>query len=74
MLQYFFYVQWRSLQKFAHENDVKIIGDIPLYVALTSADAWVEPKIFDINDDFSVSVYSGCPPNKAHNKQSKGQI
>lgn len=74
MLQYFFYVQWRSLQKFAHENDIKIIGDIPLYVALTSADAWVEPKIFDINDDFSVSVYSGCPPNKSHNKQSKGQI
>ena len=74
MLQYFFYTQWRSLQKFAHENDVKIIGDIPLYVALTSADAWVEPKIFDINEDFSVSVYSGCPPNKAHNKQSKGQI
>lgn len=74
MLQYFFYTQWRSLQKFAHENDIKIIGDIPLYVALTSADAWADPKIFDINDDFSVSVYSGCPPNKAHNKQGKGQI
>ena len=74
MLQYFFYTQWRSLQKFAHENNIKIIGDIPLYVALTSADAWVEPQIFDINKDFSVSVYSGCPPNKAHNKESKGQI
>lgn len=74
MLQYFFYTQWRSLQKFAHENDIKIIGDIPLYVALTSADAWVDPHIFDINDDFTVSVYSGCPPNKAHNKQGKGQI
>lgn len=74
MLQYFFYQQWRCLQKYAHENDIKIIGDIPFYVALLSADAWVEPKIFNINDDFSVSVFSGCPPNKENNKKSTGQV
>lgn len=74
MLQFFFYTQWRSLQKFAHKNNIKIIGDIPLYVALTSADAWVDPKIFQITEDFSASIYSGCPPNKSHNKKSKGQV
>lgn len=74
MLQYFFYTQWRSLQKFAKENDIKIIGDIPLYVALTSADAWVDPHIFQINKDFSISTYSGCPANKANRRESTGQV
>lgn len=74
MLQYFFYTQWESLLKFAHKNDIKIIGDIPLYVALTSADAWVDPKIFNITDSFEISIYSGCPANKANRKDSVGQV
>lgn len=74
MLQFFFYSQWREIQKWARKCNVKIIGDIPLYVALTSADAWVEPHIFQINDDFTISTYSGCPANKANRKESTGQV
>lgn len=74
MLQFFFFTQWRSLQNYAHKNNIKIIGDIPLYVALTSADAWVDPKIFDISENFEIATFSGCPPNKANRKDSVGQI
>lgn len=74
MLQYFFFNQWDRLKEYAHENDIKIIGDIPLYVALTSADAWVDPQIFDINDKFEIATLSGCPPNKANRKDSVGQV
>ena len=39
-VQYLFFSQWNRLKKYAHENDVKIIGDMPIYVAMDSADVW----------------------------------
>lgn len=74
MLQYFFYTQWKSLHTFAHKNNIKIIGDIPLYVSLTSADAWVDPKIFKIDENYNASVLSGCPANKSNRKNAVGQV
>ena len=74
MLQYFFYTQWESLQKFAHKNDIQIIGDIPLYVSLTSSDAWVDPKIFKIDENYKASILSGVPANKTNRKDAVGQV
>ena len=45
-LQLLFYTQWKKLAAYARAHNVKIIGDIPIYVALDSADAWANPKLF----------------------------
>lgn len=74
MQQYCFFMQWKTLQDYAHKKGIQIIGDIPFYVALDSCDAWSDHKIFKMNDDFSVNTFSGCPPNKSNNKDSVGQV
>ena len=62
-VQYEFYKQWERLKKYANDNGIKIIGDIPIYVALDSADVWVSPNLFDLNADLSPSHVAGCPPD-----------
>ena len=44
-IQYFFFRQWRKLKEYANEKGVKIVGDIPLYVAYDSADTWSHPEL-----------------------------
>ena len=62
-VQYKFYEQWHALKEYAHENGVKIIGDIPIYVALDSADVWVSPDLFELDDDLVPTAVAGCPPD-----------
>ena len=62
-LQYEFYVQWTALKKYANDKNVKIIGDIPIYVALDSADTWAHPELFMLNEDGTPSHVAGCPPD-----------
>jgi 4-alpha-glucanotransferase len=45
-LQYFFFEQWVGLRSYANENGIDIIGDLPFYVALDSADVWANPELF----------------------------
>ena len=45
-LQYKFITQWKALKKYANKSGIKIIGDIPIYVAFDSADTWADPKLF----------------------------
>ena len=49
-IQYLFRKQWLALKKYANEKDVKIIGDIPIYVSFDSVDVWANPKLFQLDE------------------------
>ncbi len=61
--QYEFFMQWRSLKKYANKNGIKIIGDIPLYVALDSADVWTHGDLFELDDRKKPINVAGVPPD-----------
>lgn len=63
MLQYFFYKQWMSLKAYVNENGIEIIGDVPIYVALDSADVWANPSQFYLDENLSPIDVAGCPPD-----------
>lgn len=62
-LQFMFFEQWDKLKTYANEKGIKIIGDIPLYVALDSADVWSERKQFQLDKDGKPVEVAGCPPD-----------
>jgi len=61
--QYLFYKQWFDLKRYANERGVKIVGDVPIFVALDSCDVWCDPSQFKLNEDGSPRVASGVPPD-----------
>jgi 4-alpha-glucanotransferase len=61
--QWLFFRQWRAVRKYAHEKDVKIIGDIPIFVAYDSADAWSRPELFYFDGSGRPTVVAGVPPD-----------
>ncbi len=61
--QYLFEEQWKKLKAYANERGIKIIGDIPIYVAFDSSDAWANPKLFQFDEDCSPVAVAGCPPD-----------
>ncbi len=61
--QYEFMVQWEKLRAYAHKNGVKIIGDIPIYVAFDSADTWSHPAMFEFDEENVPTKVAGCPPD-----------
>ena len=63
-LQYKFYEQWRKVRAYAKENGISVIGDIPIYVALDSADVWTHPKLFLLDEENYTPVkVAGVPPD-----------
>ncbi len=62
-LQYLFFTQWMEIKSYAQRKKIRIIGDIPLYVALDSADAWANPGIFEFDDDRKPIRVGGVPPD-----------
>lgn len=62
-LQYEFNKQWTALHEYANENGIKIIGDMPIYVALDSADVWSNPEQFQLDDDYIPRAVAGVPPD-----------
>lgn len=62
-IQFKFIQQWLKLKAYANENGIKIIGDIPIYVAYDSADTWSNPKLFQLNDKKEPLAVAGCPPD-----------
>ena len=62
-LQFKFFEQWNALKKYANKNGVKIIGDIPIYVALDSSDVWSNPKEFQLDEDYTPRAVAGVPPD-----------
>lgn len=61
--QYLFADQWMRLKAYANDNGIKIIGDIPIYVAFDSADAWANPELFQFDEDGMPTGVAGCPPD-----------
>ena len=62
-MQYVFYKQWNDLKRYANEHGVRIIGDIPIYVAMDSADTWSHPELFQLDENNVPSAVAGCPPD-----------
>lgn len=61
--QYLFFKQWKWLKKYANDNGIEIIGDIPIYLSLDSADVWADRDLFDLKKDGSPKEVAGCPPD-----------
>ena len=62
-VQYEFYTQWAALKKYANDKGISIIGDIPIYVALDSADTWAHPELFQFDENGLPTAVAGCPPD-----------
>ena len=62
-LQYLFFKQWDALRSYIHSLGLKIIGDLPIYVARDSADVWAEPEFFQLGEDNLPTEVSGVPPD-----------
>ncbi len=62
-LQYEFDKQWTKVKEYANDQGITIIGDLPIYVAFDSADAWANPKLFQMDEECLPSAVAGCPPD-----------
>ena len=62
-LQYHFFKQWNKLKEYANSFGIKIIGDMPIYVAEDSADVWANPKAFLLDENNIPKKVAGCPPD-----------
>ncbi len=62
-VQYEFFKQWLALKKYANEKGVCIIGDMPIYLNLESADIWANPELFDLDSDLGLRSCAGVPPD-----------
>ncbi len=62
-IQFLFFRQWNALKQYANERGVFIVGDIPIFVALDSADAWGNKQYFQLNPDGYPTAVSGVPPD-----------
>lgn len=63
IIQFLFARQWQSLQRHARELKVSLFGDMPIYIALDSSDAWAHPEILLLDQDGIPSHISGVPPD-----------
>lgn len=61
--QFLFFQQWRALKSYAHARDVRIIGDIPIFVAHDSADVWANQRVFFLDESGNPTVVAGVPPD-----------
>ncbi len=62
-LQLEFQDQWKKLKAYANSKGISIIGDMPIYVAMDSADAWSQPELFMFDEDKRPISVAGCPPD-----------
>ena len=61
--QFLFFRQWRTLREYAHQKGVHVIGDIPIFVAMDSADAWSSTDQFYFDEEGQPTVVAGVPPD-----------
>ena len=62
-LQFKFFQQYWQLKHYAQQQNIKIIGDIPIYVAMDSADTWAHPELFQLDENNVPLAVAGCPPD-----------
>ncbi|HEY3581340.1 MAG TPA: 4-alpha-glucanotransferase, partial [Pyrinomonadaceae bacterium] len=61
--QFLFFEQWFALKQYANEHGVKIVGDLPIFVAQDSADVWTNPDQFKLDENGRPLVVAGVPPD-----------
>ena len=62
-IQYLFYEQWMRLKAYANDHGIRIIGDLPIYVSYDSADTWLSPELFQLDEELKPKAVAGCPPD-----------
>ena len=62
-VQFKFYEQWESFRAYVNGLGIKILGEMPIYGAMDSADTWANPEIFQLYDDGDPIAVAGCPPD-----------
>jgi 4-alpha-glucanotransferase len=62
-IQFIFFEQWRKLREYAASKGVRLMGDLPIYVALDSADAWSRPDLLCLRPDWTPTDFAGVPPD-----------
>ncbi|HWN11347.1 MAG TPA: 4-alpha-glucanotransferase [Pyrinomonadaceae bacterium] len=62
-LQFIFFRQWFSLKNYCNDRGIKVIGDLPIFVAYDSADVWAAPDQFKLNAELKPAVVAGVPPD-----------
>lgn len=62
-IQFKFYQQWYRLKNYVNEKGIQLIGDIPVYVAMDSADVWLDPKEFQLDKKLNPKRVAGVPPD-----------
>ena len=61
--QFLFFRQWSAVREHAAEKRVKLLGDLPFYVAPDAADTWAEPRFFQLDQDYRPRAVAGVPPD-----------
>jgi len=62
-IQYLFFKQFNDLKLYMNNNGIKLIGDIPIYIALDSSDCWMNPECFVLDEDYVPKQVAGVPPD-----------
>jgi len=62
-MQFQFARQWKKLKAYANSKNIKIVGDIPIYVSPDGADVWAHPELFQLDDNNQPKAIAGCPPD-----------
>ncbi len=62
-VQFLFDRQWRALRSYAKSSGIRIVGDVPIYVPLDSADVWSAPELFQLDGERNPTAVAGCPPD-----------
>lgn len=62
-VQFLFFRQWKALKAYAAGKGIHLIGDVPFYVAMDSADVWSEPRFFQLDDRYRPKDVAGVPPD-----------
>ena len=62
-VQYLFFTQWQGLKAYANQRNIKILGDLPIYVAPDSADVWANHHLFQLTKEGHPTFVAGCPPD-----------
>ena len=62
-VQFLFFRQWKALKAYARKKEVLLIGDVPIYVAMDSADVWSEPHFFQLDEENLPKEVAGVPPD-----------
>lgn len=62
-LQFVFFQQWKNLKKYANSKNIKIIGDMPIFIAYDSADLWANRNLFTVDKNGKLESVAGVPPD-----------